>query len=53
MSQRSAASLARLTCLALAAVVTHVAPGLAQDRGAAGLAKIPVTTASAEARPSI
>ncbi len=50
MSQRSAASLARLTCLALAAVATHVSPGLAQDRGAASLAKVPVTTASAEAR---
>jgi tetratricopeptide (TPR) repeat protein len=49
MSQRSAASLARLT-LALAAVATHVSPGLAQDRGAATLAKVPVTTASAEAR---
>ncbi len=50
MSQRSAASLARLTCLALAAMVTNVTSGMAQDRGAAGLAKVPVTTASAEAR---
>ena len=50
MSQRSAASLARLTYLALAAMVTNVAPATAQDRGAAGLAKVPVTTASADAR---
>src|SRR5688572_32191039 len=50
MSQRSAASLARLTCFALAAMVTNVTTGAAQDRGAAGLAKVPVTTASAEAR---
>ena len=50
MSQRSAASLARLTCLALAATLTNVATAAAQDRGAAGLAKVPVTTASADAR---
>jgi hypothetical protein len=50
MSQRSAASLARLTCLALAAMVTNVPSGVAQDRGAAGLVKIPVTTSSVEAR---
>jgi tetratricopeptide (TPR) repeat protein len=50
MSQRSAASLARLTCLALAAMGTSVGTGMAQDRGGAGLAKVPVTTASAEAR---
>jgi tetratricopeptide (TPR) repeat protein len=50
MSQRSAASLARLTCLALAAMGTSVGTGLAQDRGGAGVVKIPVTTASAEAR---
>jgi tetratricopeptide (TPR) repeat protein len=50
MSQRSAASLARLTCLALAAMVTNVASGAAQDRGAAALAKVPVTTASPDAR---
>ena len=50
MSQLSAASLARLACLALAAMVTIVATGAAQDRGAAGLAKVPVTTASSDAR---
>jgi tetratricopeptide (TPR) repeat protein len=50
MSQRSAASLARLTCVALAAMVTNVTTGAGQDRGAAALAKVPVTTASAEAR---
>ncbi len=50
MSQRSAASLARLTCVALAAMLTNVAAGAAQDRGAAGLAKVPVTTTSADAR---
>lgn len=50
MSQRSAASLARLTCLALAATVTSTQAVMAQDRGAAAMAKIPVTTASAEAR---
>src|SRR5687767_5576937 len=50
MSQRSAASLARLTCLALAAMVTNVPTGAAQDRGAARLAKVLVTTASADAR---
>ena len=50
MSQRSAASLARLACLALAAMVTNVATGAGQDRGAAGLAKVPVTTTSADAR---
>ena len=49
MSQRSAASLARLTCLALAATMTST-QAVAQDRGAAAMAKIPVTTASAEAR---
>jgi tetratricopeptide (TPR) repeat protein len=50
MSQRSAAALARLACLALAATVTTVGTGVAQDRGAAGALKIPVTTASVEAR---
>ncbi|HEU4681746.1 MAG TPA: tetratricopeptide repeat protein [Gemmatimonadales bacterium] len=50
MSQRSAASLARLTCLALAAMGTTVGTGMAQDRGGAGAVKIPVTTASADAR---
>jgi tetratricopeptide (TPR) repeat protein len=50
MSQRSAASLARLTCLTLATMVTSVGSGTAQDRGAAGVVKIPVTTSSAEAR---
>lgn len=50
MSQQSAATLARLTCVVLAAMVTNVTSGMAQDRGAAGLAKVPVTTASAEAR---
>ena len=50
MSQRSAASLARLTCLALTAMLTNVAMGAAQDRGAAALAKVPVTTTSADAR---
>jgi tetratricopeptide (TPR) repeat protein len=50
MSQRSAASLARLSCLALAAMVTGVGSGMAQDRGGAGALKVPVTTSSAEAR---
>lgn len=50
MAQRSAASLARLTGLALVAMVAHVATGAAQDRGAAALAKVPVTTASADAK---
>ncbi len=50
MSQRSAASLARLSCLALAAMVTSVGSGMAQDRGGAGALKIPVTTSTAEAR---
>ena len=50
MSQQSAATLARLACVVLAAMVTNVASGMAQDRGAAALAKVPVTTASAEAR---
>jgi tetratricopeptide (TPR) repeat protein len=50
MSQRSAASLARLTCLALTAMLTNVAMGAAQDRGAAALAEVPVTTTSADAR---
>ena len=50
MSQQSSASLARFTCLALATMVMNVGPGAAQDRGAAALAKVPVTTASAEAR---
>jgi tetratricopeptide (TPR) repeat protein len=50
MSQRPAAALARLTCLALAAMVTNVPSGIAQDRGAAALAKVPVTTVSEEAR---
>jgi tetratricopeptide (TPR) repeat protein len=50
MSQRSAASLARLTCLALATMITNAGFAAAQDRGAAGLTKVPVTTASMEAR---
>jgi tetratricopeptide (TPR) repeat protein len=50
MSQRSAASLARLGGLALAAMLVNVESGVAQDRGAAELAKIPVTTSSGEAR---
>ena len=50
MSQRSAASLARFTCLALATMVMNVGSGVAQDRGAAGLAKVSVTTVSAEAK---
>jgi tetratricopeptide (TPR) repeat protein len=50
MSQQWAGSPARLGCLALAAMVTSVGPGIAQDRGGAGAQKIPVTTASAEAR---
>jgi tetratricopeptide (TPR) repeat protein len=50
MSQRSAAAHARLAGLALAAMVMQVEPAGAQDRGAAALAKIPVTTSSAEAR---
>jgi tetratricopeptide (TPR) repeat protein len=50
MSQRSATSLARLTCLALTAILTNVAMGAAQDRGAAALAEVPVTTTSADAR---
>ena len=50
MSQRSAPALARLACLALAATVTNVPSGMAQDRGAAALSKVPVTTASDEAR---
>jgi tetratricopeptide (TPR) repeat protein len=50
MSQRSAASLVRLTGLALAATVTSAEPGTAQDRGGAGVMKIPVTTSSVEAR---
>jgi tetratricopeptide (TPR) repeat protein len=50
MSQRWAASPARLSCLALAAMMTSVGPGMAQDRAGAGVLKIPVTTASAEAR---
>jgi tetratricopeptide (TPR) repeat protein len=50
MSQRSAASLARLAGLALAAMVMQVEPGGAQDRGAAGLVKIPVTTSSVQAK---
>jgi tetratricopeptide (TPR) repeat protein len=50
MSQRLSASPARLTCLVLAAMLTNVAPGTAQDRGAASLAKVPVTTASADAK---
>jgi tetratricopeptide (TPR) repeat protein len=36
--------------MALAAMVTNAATAAAQDRGAAALAKVPVTTASAEAR---
>ena len=47
MSQQSAATLARITCVVLAAMVTNAASGMAQDRGAAALAKVPVTTASA------
>jgi tetratricopeptide (TPR) repeat protein len=50
MSQRSAASLARLGGLALAAMLANIESSVAQDRGAAELAKIPVTTASEEAR---
>src|SRR5688572_16585355 len=50
MSQRSVPALARLACFALAATVTTVSSGSAQDRGAAGLVKVPVTTASEEAR---
>ena len=50
MSQRSAAPLARLACIALAALVTNIDSGAAQDRAAAGLVKIPVTSLSAEAR---
>jgi tetratricopeptide (TPR) repeat protein len=50
MSQRLAASLARVAALALAAMVAQVESGVAQDRGAASLAKIAVTTTSAEAR---
>ena len=50
MSQRSVPALARLACFALAATVTNVSSGSAQDRGAAGLVKVPVTTASEEAR---
>jgi tetratricopeptide (TPR) repeat protein len=50
MSQRSAASLARLTGLALALTMAGRPQAAAQDRGAAAMAKIPVTTASAEAR---
>jgi tetratricopeptide (TPR) repeat protein len=50
MSQRLAASLARLGGLALAVSVTSINPGLAQDRGAAGALKVPITTASTEAR---
>jgi tetratricopeptide (TPR) repeat protein len=50
MSQRLAASLARFSCLALAAMVTSVGSGMAQDRGGAGALKIPVTTSTAEAR---
>ncbi len=50
MSQRSAASLVRLAGLGVAAMVVSAQAAVSQDRGAAGLAKIPVTTASAEAR---
>jgi tetratricopeptide (TPR) repeat protein len=52
MTQRSAASLARLTGLALAALVTAGGSAAAQDRGGAGATavKIPVTTASSEAK---
>ena len=50
MSQRWAVSPVRFGCLALAAMVTTVVPGAAQDRAAAGSVKIPVTTATAEAR---
>lgn len=50
MSQRSAAPLARLACLALAAMITNIDSGAGQDRAAAALVKIPVTSSSAEAR---
>jgi tetratricopeptide (TPR) repeat protein len=50
MSQRSAASRARLTRLALAAMMTSVGTAMAQDRGGAGAAKVPVSTSSEEAR---
>jgi tetratricopeptide (TPR) repeat protein len=50
MSQQSAASLARLIGVALAAMVSSVGPGLAQDRAAAGAVKVPVTTSSIQAR---
>jgi tetratricopeptide (TPR) repeat protein len=50
MSQRRAASPVRVGFLALAAVVTTAAPATAQDRAAAGSVKIPVTTATADAR---
>jgi tetratricopeptide (TPR) repeat protein len=50
MSQRSAVSLARLVCLSLAALLANAEPGVGQDRAGAALAKIPVTTSSAEAR---
>jgi tetratricopeptide (TPR) repeat protein len=50
MSQHWAAPRVRGSCLALAVMVTSAGPGLAQDRGAAGAVKIPVTTAVAEAR---
>jgi tetratricopeptide (TPR) repeat protein len=50
MSQRWAGSSVRVGYLALAAMVLTVQPGAAQDRAAAGLVKIPVTTQSDEAR---
>jgi tetratricopeptide (TPR) repeat protein len=50
MSQRWAASPARLSCLALAAMVTGVGSVVGQDHGGAGAVKIPVTSASADAR---
>jgi tetratricopeptide (TPR) repeat protein len=50
MSQRSAAARVRVGCLALAAMVTSLEPGMAQDRAGAGAVKIPVTTSAAEAR---
>jgi tetratricopeptide (TPR) repeat protein len=50
MSQRWGASPLRVGYLALAAMVTSVGSGMAQDRAGAGAVKIPVTTATAEAK---
>src|SRR5918997_6414925 len=50
MSQRRAASRLRVSCLALAALVTSVGPGVTQDRAGAGVVKIPITTSTTEAR---